>query len=66
MNSIEIRNMEPADVQAVVQIEEEAFSTPWTKQGFLDALKQEHAIFLTAWMDGRIVGFKLPGILAGN
>ncbi len=57
MSSIEIRNMVPEDVQAVVQIEKDVFSTPWTRQGFFDALSQEQNIFLTAWTDNRIVGY---------
>jgi len=41
----------------VARIEEESFSVPWSKNAFLESLKLEHSIFLTALYDGEIVGY---------
>ncbi len=54
---IAIRTMCPADVEAVAEIEERAFSQPWSRQGFLDALQLEGTIFLVAEENERILGY---------
>jgi ribosomal-protein-alanine N-acetyltransferase len=41
----------------VARIEEESFSVPWSKNAFLESIKLEHSIFLTALYDGEIVGY---------
>lgn len=54
---IVIRTMCPADIAAVAEIEERAFSQPWSRQGFLDALQLEGTIFLVAEENERILGY---------
>lgn len=49
-----IRQMTAEDIPAVVQIEKECFSQPWSEQGFLDGMKD--AIFFVA-EDPQIVGY---------
>ena len=56
-NSVSVREMVQADVEGVAQIEREAFSQPWSEQGFLDALKQKNAVFLIAECEGQLVGY---------
>lgn len=56
-NKIEIRRMEPRDAGQVSLLEQQIFSQPWSCQGFLDALAMEHAIFLVAESEGRILGY---------
>lgn len=54
---IAIRNMRQEDAAAVAELEAQIFSKPWSRQGFLDALKLENTIFLVAEEDARIVGY---------
>lgn len=52
-----IRPMEADDVDSVHRIECDSFSMPWSRQGFLDALKMEQNILLVAEEDGVIYGY---------
>lgn len=54
---IAVRAMREADAKAVVKLEEEAFSRPWSAQGFADAMKQSDNIFLVAEEEGKILGY---------
>lgn len=54
---IEIREMNFEDIEAVTKIERENFSVPWDETGFLSFMIREGTIFLTAILDGRIVGY---------
>lgn len=54
---IEIREMNFEDIEAVTKIERENFSVPWDENGFLSFMIREGTIFLTAILDGRIVGY---------
>lgn len=45
---MKIRRMTPEDAALVSEIERQSFSTPWSSQGFLDALAQECTVFLVA------------------
>ena len=53
-----IRPMEPEDADSVAQIENESFSQPWSRQGFLDALQIPDNIILVAEEDGEILGYE--------
>lgn len=54
---LEIRNMKTADLEEVVRIEQQLFSRPWSRQGFVDSLQAENTIYLTALADGRVAGY---------
>lgn len=54
---VEIRLMVEEDLEEVSRIERENFSVPWSKNGFLDALQQDNYCFLSAVLDGKIVGY---------
>ncbi len=54
---IAIRAMSPADVAAVGEIEEQAFSQPWSRQGFLDALGLDGTLFLVAEEEEKVLGY---------
>ena len=43
-----IRRMTSEDVKQVAEIEEQCFSVPWSRQGFLDSIAREDTIFLVA------------------
>lgn len=52
-----IRPMTEQDLDEVVEIEHAAFSQPWSKQGFLDALKHKDTLYLVAEEKGEILGY---------
>ena len=53
---VQIVKMSADDVDRVVEIEQECFSMPWTKQGFLEALKQKKSFYYVAKIGTQIVG----------
>lgn len=55
---IKIRSMTNVDLDAVVSIEETAFSMPWSKEGFASALQMPGSNYLVAVEpSGEIVGY---------
>ncbi len=53
------RRMEERDVCEVAEIENRTFSTPWTKEGFLDSIELEYTCYLVAYDEdaGRVAGY---------
>ena len=51
-----LREMLVDDLDQVMEIEEELFSVPWTKEGFLTFLMKENGMFLVVEEKGRILG----------
>lgn len=49
--------MRPEDTEAAAAIENENFSRPWKKQGFLDAVCSPNALYFVAEQEGEIVGY---------
>jgi ribosomal-protein-alanine N-acetyltransferase len=49
--------MEPEDATSVCEIEQQSFSQPWSRKGFLDALANEFTAFFVAEEE--------PGVIAG-
>lgn len=54
---IQIREMQVKDADAVAVIEQQIFSQPWSRQGFLDAVNLANTVFLVAEENNRIVGY---------
>lgn len=52
-----VRRMTAADAEEVASIEKENFSRPWTREGFLKAAQEEHALYLVAEAAGEILGY---------
>ena len=48
MEQIRIRNMEEADIPAVLVVEQENFSIPWSEKSFRDMLQRPESLFLVA------------------
>lgn len=45
------------DVDAVEKLEKQCFSLPWSKEAILESFSQQHAVFVVAQLDERIVGY---------
>ena len=60
-----LREMLVDDLDQVMEIEEELFSVPWTKEGFLTFLMKENAMFLVVEEKGRILGILWSSYGAG-
>lgn len=54
--SVGIRSMHSEDTLAVSLLEQEIFTQPWSRQGFLNALTEEN-LFLVVEQEGKIVGY---------
>ncbi len=55
---ITVRKMIEQDIDAVLEIEKEAFTTPWSKESFLAEIKENLlAYYLVAEVDGVVVGY---------
>ena len=52
-----LREMLVDDLDQVMEIEEELFSVPWTKEGFLTFLMKENGMFLVVEEKSRILGY---------
>ena len=53
-----IRNMPAEDIPAVVEIEKECFSLPWSEKSFAESIVREDTIFLVCEeKDGAIMGY---------
>lgn len=50
-----IEELEEKDVEAVSKIEERTFSMPWSAKDFLQMIKDENALYLTAKSDGILI-----------
>lgn len=57
MTQIKIKPMTPEDVPGVYQVEEACFSVPWSLNNFQNIFRYGENYYLTAWDEGRIVGF---------
>ena len=52
-----LRPLTKADLAAVLAIEEASFSSPWTRESFLNELHSAHSQLTVAEQQGRIVGY---------
>ena len=52
-----IREMLPEDLDEVCRIEAENFSEPWSRNGFLDSMKEPGTCYLTVLAEGSVVGY---------
>ena len=53
----QIRKMKESDLDQVADIAKRAFTRPWSRQGFQEALPAENAIFLVAEENGVVEGY---------
>ena len=57
MDFLTVSPFEKDDISALVEIENEAFSTPFKEKDFLDIYESEISSVLVAKMGGRVVGY---------
>lgn len=57
MDNILVRQMEHTDIEQVVKIEEEAFSSPWSAKSFEESLELAYSSFYVALIDNEIAGY---------
>jgi len=63
---VRLRALEPRDVHTVAQIEREVFSDPWPESFFHSELSQPVVFARVAEKEGRIVGYSLAWLGAGE
>lgn len=54
---ISIREIIKDDISSILEIEKEAFATPWTKKAFESEIKNNLAYYLVAEVDGKVVAY---------
>ncbi len=52
-----IRKMQEADLDRIAEIAAQSFSSPWSRQGFAEAIPMENACFLLAEEENAILGY---------
>ncbi len=58
MSNVIIRGMTEKDIDEVLEIEKEAFETPWSRDAFvLELIKNQLAKYIVADKDNKIVGY---------
>lgn len=57
MTEITYREMTAEDIDAVVAVEQQSFSAPWTRQAFCEELENRLAYYLLAVMDDMVIGY---------
>ncbi len=58
MAEVSIRRMLPADIDAVLAVEQQAFSTPWSRAAFEEEVSgNDLAHYQVLETDGRVVGY---------
>jgi ribosomal-protein-alanine N-acetyltransferase len=56
--SMEIRRMRLEDVDHILEVEKQSFTTPWSREAFQNELTQNHfAHYVVVEMDGEIIGY---------
>lgn len=51
---IRVRPATARDLEEVLQVEEEAYSTPWSRTSFMAVLRRAQALFLVVELEGRV------------
>ncbi len=55
--SVIVRLMQESDIPALVEMEQDIFSMPWSEQNFAYLLTREYCLYLVAEKADKIVGF---------
>jgi [ribosomal protein S18]-alanine N-acetyltransferase len=60
-----VREMDPLDVERVMEIEREGYATPWTGMMFLGELLCDDSVALVVEQDGVVMGYLMASDQAG-
>jgi ribosomal-protein-alanine N-acetyltransferase len=52
-----IRRMNEMDIDSVLVVEQQSFTTPWSREGFVNEMKNELSQYLVLVHDGKIIGY---------
>jgi ribosomal-protein-alanine N-acetyltransferase len=63
---VSVRFMDVDDLDAVIALEGEIYSQPWSRQVFVDELAADHRIYLVAEIDDVIVGYAGLMVIVGD
>ena len=66
MDNIVVRAMCEEDIIAVVEIEEESFSLPWSYKSFEESLQLQYSSFFVAVIDGIVAGYIGTYLIGGD
>jgi ribosomal-protein-alanine N-acetyltransferase len=57
MNSFIVRRMNALDIDGVLAVEQRSFTTPWSREGFVNEMNNELAYYLVLVEAGNIIGY---------
>ncbi|MBC8014334.1 MAG: ribosomal protein S18-alanine N-acetyltransferase [Sporomusaceae bacterium] len=57
MTQVTMRRMNEIDIDGVLFVEEQSFTTPWSRAGFVAEMKNELSYYLVMIESGRIIGY---------
>lgn len=57
MNQVIIRGMKKEDIAQIIEIEKKCFSLPWSRDAFVNELKNDLAYYQVAELGEKIVGY---------
>ena len=61
LNGLTLDDMKVGDLPAVIQIEHDSFTTPWSETSFFNELKNPRSIVKVARKDAKVVGYICAG-----
>lgn len=56
----------PNDVDAILAIEEDSFTDPWSGPAFAPLVNRDHVYFVVVTRDGEVIGYAVAYIAAGE
>lgn len=57
MTLVTVRRMNEMDIDGVLAVEEQSFTTPWSRAGFVAEMKNELSYYLVMIESGRVIGY---------
>jgi ribosomal-protein-alanine N-acetyltransferase len=57
MTSIMVRRMNALDIDGVLAVEQQSFTTPWSREGFVNEMNHELSYYLVLVEAGNIIGY---------
>ena len=57
MISVSVRRMNEMDIDSVLVVEQQSFTTPWSREGFVNEMKNELSQYLVLVHEGKIIGY---------